>query len=111
MVSIGVITGSCRRMVRLVETGSPTLLKGVNKCVLRAFFIFTDRFQLNLTQKNLHLLMPNIFELWENTHSERHILRIGANENSAVFSTLSSDVDKILYGRCPQQFRESLCVL
>jgi hypothetical protein len=45
MVIIGVVTGSCRGMVRLVETGSLTLLKGVNKCVLHAFFIFIDRFQ------------------------------------------------------------------
>jgi hypothetical protein len=53
--------------------------------------------------------MPNIFELRENRHSEHYTLRIGVNENSAVFSTPSSDVDKSLYVRCPQQFSESLC--
>jgi hypothetical protein len=35
MVSIGVVTGSCRGMVRLVETGSHTLLQG-----LRIFHIY-----------------------------------------------------------------------
>ena len=44
MASVGVFTGSCRSMMRLVETGSHTLLKGVSKCVLHEFFIFIDRF-------------------------------------------------------------------
>ena len=106
MANISVFTGNCRRMLRLVETGCHTLLRGVSKCVLHEFFIFIDRFPYSLAQTNLNLLMSNIFGLRENRRSERHTLRMGVK--FTLFSTVSSDVDTILYGRCPQPFSESL---